>query len=180
MLLLLAIFGCSDPDPKDTGSTLDTADDTDGTVPAACQLLDAGTRLDLELGCADGLCGGTSYPEAVALLGEPDACAATGYRATCSWGDLSADFPDCDADGAADEEELCDQFDQTITVTGAWDGSDGAGLGLGVDAACWEEVLGAPLASGGWEFGTNPLVTVTIAPADGLVETITLRWTRDE
>lgn len=74
---------------------------------------------------------------------------------------------------------LCDLFDQTVTVGGAWDGASAEGLGLGVDASCFREVLGEPGASG-WTFGFNPWIDVTVEPAAGPVGVIRLAWSWDE
>jgi hypothetical protein len=164
--LLLVLLACAD------GGA-----DTDTTV--ACTLLAPDTRLFLAGGCADGVCGGTPYVEVVAVWGEPDACSADSLRATCAWGDRSMDFPDCDDDGAVDETYLCDMFDQTLTVTGGWDGASAEGLGLGVTAACWEDTLG-PMPTQGWSYGEKPWVLVTLAPSEGPVTTIVLGWSWDE
>jgi hypothetical protein len=153
--------------------------DGDTDTAAACSLLEPDTRLVLADGCADGVCGGTPYVEVVAVWGEPDACTVASLRATCAWGGLSMDFPDCDDDGAADETYLCDMFDQTLTVTGAWDGASAEGLGLGVTATCWEDTLG-PMPTQGWSYGDNPWVLVTLAPSEGSVTTIVLNWSFDE
>lgn len=163
--MLLLLLACAGAPTDDSGAT--------------CTLLEAGDRLDLAAGCVDGLCGGTTYPDAVAVLGEPDACTADASEATCQWGDVSATFPDCDHDGAPDTESVCDLFGQELSVAGGWDGASAEGLGLGVDASCFEQELGPPGAAG-WEFGANPWVVVSISPASGAVGQLWLDWSFEE
>jgi hypothetical protein len=169
-MLLLSLLGCPlGADDKDPG-------DTSETGSPACSTLDPGDRLDLQEACVDGACAGSDYPTFRAAWGEPDACGPSGSRASCTWGDRTVDFSDCDHDGAPDTEYLCDLFDQTILLSGAWDGASAEGLGLGVDAACWVEVLG-PLP---WRSGTNPEITVSVSPEAGPVEEISLDWDYSE
>lgn len=166
LFLLLACTGAPDTDTADTGAP-------------ECAYLPAGDRLVLAEACVDGRCAPLDYVETTAAWGAPDACVAEGSVATCSWGGVSVGFVDCDHDGAPDEEDLCDTFSQDVVVSGDFDGASAEGLGLGVDAACWEEALGAPGAFG-WEYGFNPWVTVTIAPERGPVTSVTMAWTWDE
>jgi hypothetical protein len=174
--MILLLLACTAGPGAETNAA-DTAPPDTGT---ACPLLPADTRLVLADGCADGLCGGTWYADAVATAGEPDACTTAGLTATCTWGDLAMDFPDCDGDGAPDPDATaCDLFHQSITLSGGWDGASAEGLGLGVSAACWELTLGAPPAQG-WVYGENPWITVTITPNVGAVTTVTLAWAFDE
>ncbi|MDP2316623.1 MAG: hypothetical protein Q8P41_27260 [Pseudomonadota bacterium] len=170
-MVLLLMVACTGSDTGAGDSAADTAD-------RPCAYLPPGERLVLDEGCADGLCGGTVYPDAVALLGEPDTCGDVGRFASCAWGDLSATFPDCDDDGLPDTEYLCDQFDQTITVTGAWDGTTAEGLGLAVTVACWEAALGPQAGAGGWNFAFNPRIHVGVVGDP--VTSVGLDWTFDE
>lgn len=158
------LLACAAP-PEDSG--------------AECEYLDPGTRLDITGGCVDGMCLGSTYPEVVALWGDPDGCAVVSREAECVWGDVAVTFPDCDDDGAPDEEYVCDLFGQTLTITGGWDGSSPEGLGLGVTAECWEAVLGADHPYG-WQFGQAKWWAVTVEPAAGAVTEIRIDWSYDE
>ncbi len=166
-----AWFGCA----ATTGAP--TSGDT-GTPPV-CPA-GPGEGFSFEPACVGDFCGGTVWPEARAQLGEPDACAADVGRVTCAWGPLSVTFPDCDRDGAPDEEAICDLYGQVLTLGQGFAGTDvDHGLGLGDDAACFAAALGAPV-SGGWSLGDNPWVRVTVEPAAGPVTAIHLDWSLDE
>ena len=116
---------------------------------------------------------------AVSILGEPDTCAADAGVAACTWGDVTVTFNDCDLDGAPDEKNVCDLYEQTFQVAGAWDGASAEGLGLGVRGSCWQETLG-PMDGSGWTFGENPWVHVGVVPYEGPVTTIVLSWSFEE
>ncbi|MFN7147224.1 MAG: hypothetical protein ACK4YP_25880 [Myxococcota bacterium] len=171
LFFLLACTGSPD--------TPDDPADTAETGAPDCAYLPPGDRLVLAEACVDGLCAPFDYPTTRAAWGEPDDCAAVGSVATCAWGGVSVEFMDCDHDGAPDETYLCDTFSQDVSVGGDFDGATAEGLGLGVDAACWEEALGAPGALG-WEYGANPWVTVTVSPEAGAVTRVTMAWRWDE
>jgi hypothetical protein len=178
--LLTLALACAKP--EDTGAPPDKADDSgdsgdSGQPEPTCDYLAPSDALVLETACVDGACGGQTYPEVQAQLGAPEACTAAASLATCVWGPVSITFPDCDQDGAPDEDDLCDQFDQTFTLSAGWTGSSAEGLGIGVTAACWAEALGAAQP---WSLGANPFVVVTVSPAEGPVQEIVLDWTFEE
>lgn len=177
MLLLLA--ACDGPKGSDDSAARDDTATTDDTAAADCTFLPPGDRLVFDPGCVDGVCGGTTWPDAVAILGEPDSCAADYYVAACAWGDLTISFTDCDNDGAPDDTYLCDMFEQTFVIRGAWDGASAEGLGLGVPGTCWSEVLG-PMDGTGWNFGENPWSHLGIVPNEGPVTNITVSWSFEE
>lgn len=165
--MLLLLLAC-DTSPK--------LEDT-GQEPPACTFLDPGDRLRLEEGCADDVCVGRSYADVVDAAGRADLCSYVGSeRVACAWGDLAIDFPDCNANGVSGDEEDCDLVSQTLRVSHTWDGTTSEGLGLGVEARCWEERLGPTP----WAFGSNPSITVTTSPTSGPVTLITITWSRDE
>lgn len=149
-------------------------------APVACPD-GPGVGLTLATACVGALCGGTVFPDARAALGLPDACVPEGYgQVTCAWGPVAVGFPDCDHDGAPDETVVCDLYDQPITLSEGFAGTDDVhGLGLGVDAACFEAALGPP-TGGRWDLGGNPWVDVQVTPSVGPVTTLRLGWHLDE
>lgn len=157
-------MGCDEG--EDTGS------------PPGCELLEPGDRLVFDGGCIDGLCGGTPWPDAVALWGEPETCGVESRMAVCTWdGQRTVNFPDCDDDGLPDSEDLCDQYDQRLRVHDGWSGASAEGLGLGVQETCFTEQLGP---EEGWRWGQAAWVWLLIESEEGVVQAIELRWSLEE
>ena len=149
---------------------------------AGCPMV-PGDGLSFARGCAGAFCAGTPFAEARVQLGSPDVC--TGERASgvaCSWGPMTVAFPDCGADGRPDTEGRCDLDSQAVTLTTGFEGKDDVhGLGIGVDAACFEAALGPwPETGQGWGFGFDPSVWLRIDPAEGPVESVVLDWQLDD
>ncbi|MCA9489943.1 MAG: hypothetical protein KC621_08470 [Myxococcales bacterium] len=110
-----------------------------------CHLAEAGTRLDLASGCADGVCDGDTYDQMVAVLGvgSCDSSDVVPETSFCDWqaGALNTHFDDQDLDGAPDPGAPA----LGLYLREGWSGSDPDGLGLRVSLACWYEVLGEPV-----------------------------------
>ena len=117
-----------------------------------CDDLGPGDRLDIEYGCADGVCADVhTYGEVVELrggepqhcdpyeieiLGEPDINAID-----CQWsGGFAAIFEDDGDDGEVSDDDGA----RYLRLTELWDGSGPDGLGVNLPVRCFIEVYGEP------------------------------------
>ena len=141
----LLLAGCTGKFPDD----FDKDYSSSGSDPFACDRLEPSDRLDLEAGCADGLCADThTLDDFIAALGEPHACAesSTGEGTYCDWSaGLEAFF-----DSTADEipGETVARF---FALERPYDGTDPDGLGVGLSMDCFIEILGPPRDQGDYD-----------------------------
>jgi hypothetical protein len=158
---LQADGGCGAADTAAVDDDTDDTDDTDAedTDPAtvsdvldalpACEPAATDGRIDLDAGCADGMCAGMTYAEIVAALDDAGACdpysftwgGRTSTGVSCYWSQgLGADFDDDDADGVPDEHSTI----YSVSIGSPYDGGTPDGLGIGATLGCYVDVLGAP------------------------------------
>ncbi|MCB9689610.1 MAG: hypothetical protein H6738_11260 [Alphaproteobacteria bacterium] len=127
--------------PATEADTPDATDAIEATPP--CILDKPDGRLDLETGCADGICVGDTYERMAALLGEgecvADASFPTALYCTFDPG-LQGLFADEDEDGIPDEEAET----PWLRLLSRWPYATADGLGMGTSARCWTEILGTP------------------------------------
>lgn len=184
-LLILSLAGClpcaEGWEPVDGHCQPDNGDfvpvelDDNGHPP--CELLTPGGRLELELGCADGVCDGDPYEAITDVLG-PGVCEGSDVVAEtsfCEWSSgVHAHFDDQDLDGRPDDGAPA----RGLFLYLPWNGADAAGLGLGVSLACFYETLGEPAETDRISSGDNERVvgltyteglgTVFVHDVDGL------------
>lgn len=156
LLLWTACVPAEDPDPCRQGWSRapdghcyppDTTDDTPGATDAidaagpACVLAKPDGRLDLDAGCADGLCVGDTFERMSSILG-PGECVAGSEGLFCTFEPpgLQGLFADADADGLPDPESATPWLRVLSTFPYATVG----GLGMGTSTRCWTEQLGIP------------------------------------
>lgn len=141
MLLLLAACNCPEETVKaPNGECLALAENAETPEQALEQLPDCaplatGDRLDIESGCADGLCAGSSFSQLNAENGVTGDCEASfdDDYLYCNWGgEVFAFFDDEDNDGVPDADDTA----YGIYIHDEWDGTDADGLGIGVSPAC--------------------------------------------
>jgi hypothetical protein len=141
-------------EPEDTGSPA-----PDGTTTAApvelaleqmppCEPGSNDGRLDVTGACADGVCLGTTYAEAVDLLG-PTTCVFIVDGSTCFFDSLVISFRDDDADGVPNDDATA----YSLAANAPWDGGTAEGLALDATLRCFVDVLGTPSAV---SFGSYP------------------------
>lgn len=163
--MMVLSFGCGKPDdecspgffardglcyqvdePKTTTSSSSTTPpDPMGDLRAgwpACDVTSGEGTLDVA-GCALGVCGGETYVDAVASLGEADDLDATvdlGYVYATWLEGVATWYPDVDVDGEIDEGGLA----TWVTVYPSSIASSEDGLGPGVAMSCFVDQLGEP------------------------------------
>lgn len=172
MLTMALLLGCGNEvadcrvgfEAEDDGLCYELADtdlDTDAEEPAdptvedllaalpACDPGATDGRIDVQSGCADGACAGMTLPEVEDALGEEGYCQSIAVDfdsfayayVSCSWSvGIGASFDDDDGDGLADP--TAETF--AIYVDLPYEGGTADGLGLGANAACFVDALGAP------------------------------------
>jgi hypothetical protein len=124
-----------DTDPPDLGDLIVDAQ--------PCTRLPAGDRLDLQAGCADGVCAQTSFGEAARVGGRPESCSPGAYDDwyTCTFrSGVSVTVIDTDASGGVSPPD----FVYYVQVAAPWGGADAEGLGTAISPGCFVEVLGTP------------------------------------
>lgn len=147
MVLLLLLLACAADVPacgdgQHVTASMECADDP--TVPGsedfpACEALPAGTRIDVNAGCADGACHDTTFDAMNEALGEVGVCSSAANLAFCDWSmGIGTFFADDDGDDAPDEGAL----GSGIFLDPPFDGTTEDGLGLGVSMRCWVERYG--------------------------------------
>lgn len=106
----------------------------------ACTLLEPGSRIEVDAGCADGACDGETYDAIVASLGEEGECETLSGFAFCQWqeGGLTSLFTDDDGDAVPDTGATA----AGIHLAPPYDGTTEDGLGVGVSMRCWLDVYG--------------------------------------
>ncbi len=152
MLLLTLLAACSCPEgtvEAPSGECLQPADHAESQEEALallpdCVPLTPSDRLDIEAGCADGVCAGSSFAENNASFGEAGSCdhgLLEDDYLYCNWGeDVYAFYDDADNDGVPDGDDTS----LGIFIHDSWDGSDVDGLGIGVSFTCFMDALGEP------------------------------------
>lgn len=109
------------------------------TLPVCRPLGEGDGRLDLDRGCADGICAGDDVGTAAAVAGEP-ACDDGDTILTCDWGKgLSVYLYDLSGDGLSDDDLIL-----FVSVEIAYDGLTTDGLGISADMTCFLEAYGEP------------------------------------
>jgi hypothetical protein len=133
-LLLTLAFACAPtPTPEVAAAAFPI------TALPACELLPAGTDIDVRAGCALGVCANMTYAEFTAILGEPDDCDPTfSDKIECVWSaGVSGNFTDADGD------ELVEDTSTTSFVYVEDPGlASPEGLGLGLSLQCFLDQLG--------------------------------------
>jgi hypothetical protein len=107
-----------------------------------CEPLTDGVAMDLESGCAYGLCPGDTFAEALELFGEGYDCFDANNDAYCLWEHVGIEgrWDDEDDDGLPDEGA---GNVRTHVAEGSLARTEG-GLGLQVPLSCYFEQLGPP------------------------------------
>ena len=110
-----------------------------------CALLPAGNGLiDLELGCASGVCVGMDYFETNAVLHTEGDCTVASWSDQsqyCTWDiGLQGLFTDEDVDGIPDEGA----GNERVRVYSPYAGATEHGLGAGINPRCYVDTLGQP------------------------------------
>lgn len=135
-----------DTDTEDTGAPASIEDVLDA-LPACEPASDDG-RLDLDAGCADGICSYMTYEEIVAGTGDEGDCDSYYYRSgsyefggvSCAFDGVSVSFDDEDVDGIPDEGS----YTYGVSVDAPFDGGTVDGLGIDASMSCFVEALGYP------------------------------------
>lgn len=151
-IALLTLLGCPSPCGDDEVETFDGCSpigdgpvyDTETLPGYQLRPCDAtpGTGLDLEAGCAQGVCVGDTFEDWRAVLGDPNDCDASGTFARCDWdaSGLAGSFDDADDNGIPDPGSV----PAFVNVTSPAAGFSSGGLGVDVSFACFVQQLGAP------------------------------------
>ena len=126
-----------EPEPEDP----DLADVLIDAQP--CEPLASGDRLDLEAGCADGICAKMDLREAIEAAGRMPECGPgvqDGWL-TCRWtSGITANVYDSNEDGSAQGFEPV----WWLTVEPPFGGASADGLGLGISPGCFVVAFGSP------------------------------------
>jgi hypothetical protein len=155
-VVAIALGSCGEP-PSGGDDTSAWATDAEATFEdalaslPACEAAEADGRLDLDQGCADGLCTGMDFSDAEDVLGDALGCISlyVDYgpvqtsEVLCLWDTLSATWLDEDRDG--DPDRGSGALEVTASLP-EWDGTTSDGLGAGASTSCFVDTLGAPAA----------------------------------
>ena len=130
------------------GDEADSGED-DAPLPTLDPLLDglsrcepgaADGRLDLDAGCAEGVCMGMSAEEVAGALGTPT-CVDLAFDAVCTHGGgITVAYADDDGDALPDEGAHA----YVLALTAPWDGGTSGGLACDATMRCFPEQLGTP------------------------------------
>jgi len=107
-----------------------------------CEPRLAAFELDLDSGCARGLCPGQTFDDAVQLLGSGYTCFAANGDAYCEWEALGLEgrWDDDDDDTVPDPKAT----NQRVHLTPQAEVATADGLGADASISCFFEVLGHP------------------------------------
>lgn len=164
--MIVFFFACSSHS-ADQGEDTGQADALEYAAFPECTSTEAGSEIDVDGSCVDGLCVGDSYDDVVAAKGEP-----TDESAWTEWSD---------GFGAAFDS---DDDIETIWLQSPYTGHTADGLGLGESLQCFVDVYGTPEATYTWRSGDVQAVQAAFWPGigaydddalstpDGVVDTI--------
>ena len=127
--------------PNDVGADepLTTGDLLELLAP--CTGLRPSERMDLDSGCAGGLCEGDLYDVATAVLGDPVACLVSSGDAFCRWRNgIEGRWDDDDGNGVPDPGSR----NQRTHVEFPFVSGTADGLGIRMPPSCFVDVLGEP------------------------------------
>ncbi len=143
MLVLALLAAALASPPSDAAIEQDLGLSVADLVAAlpACRLGPGDGGLDLEAGCADGICVG--IPVADAIAGFEASCKAVGFAADSPGVPCESDDGVSFWDSRLSTQRRSERLRQLYLRTG-YDSTTATGLGLGVSLACFLAELGTP------------------------------------
>jgi len=148
LLLLLLLPACDAHESTETLPIETASDDRLSIGPAVddmlammpdCPTTTGDGRLDLDEGCADGLCGKISYVDLKLQAPNLECHAIRNGLISCNVDGVGFQFTDTDGDGTPDEDDT-----SLVHLRDGWSGSTSSGIGLGSPMSCFIDILGEP------------------------------------